>query len=332
MAVSVPNTNTFSLQDVFNAVKDHTPAVSGNLSDCFAKAIPGYFDSNYNNDSYAPSGSLLRFRNYKPGGDFDVCMISNTSLVQSVNINQTYSPRATGVFLNSTGTKLWFICAQSCSIAEYTLSTAWNISTLLFVKSAPLRASPLANNSKYFGVHFNSSGTILFVVNTYEKTIEKYTLSTAWNISTLSYNSNHSVSAFHLSSPYGVWFNADGTEMWLSGQYSSYPTIVKYKLSTAFVISSGVTSNGSWTGTGPAIFYDISLNSIRSKIWAGLGRQVNQINLSTAEYLSTASFKCSFQHNIEYNYGFYMNESITKMYVVEMNSFSNIYKIHEYNV
>lgn len=68
MAIIVPNTNTFSLQDVWNAVKDHTSGTTGDLSDCFANAISNYFDPAYNNNSYAPANSMKRFRNYGPKG------------------------------------------------------------------------------------------------------------------------------------------------------------------------------------------------------------------------------------------------------------------------
>lgn len=65
---SVPNTETFSLQDVYNAVDNHTPATTENLQSCFDNAISGYFNPTYNQDSYAPANSMLRFRDYKPTG------------------------------------------------------------------------------------------------------------------------------------------------------------------------------------------------------------------------------------------------------------------------
>lgn len=66
---AVPNTSTFSLQDVYNAVSNHTPATSTNLQSCFTNAISGYFNPTYNQDSYAPANSMLRFRDYKPNID-----------------------------------------------------------------------------------------------------------------------------------------------------------------------------------------------------------------------------------------------------------------------
>lgn len=65
---SVPNTETFSLQDIYNAVHAHTSGTQTNLQSCFDNAISGYFDHNYNTNSYAPANSMLRFRNYKPTG------------------------------------------------------------------------------------------------------------------------------------------------------------------------------------------------------------------------------------------------------------------------
>ena len=63
MAIKVPDTNTFSLVDVYNAVNDHANP-TGDLADCFSKAISSYFDPAYNTDSYAPANSMKRFRNY----------------------------------------------------------------------------------------------------------------------------------------------------------------------------------------------------------------------------------------------------------------------------
>lgn len=65
MTIRVPDTDNFSLQDVYDAVKNHS-APTGDLRDCFAKALANYFDAAYDNDSYAPPNSLKRFRNYGP--------------------------------------------------------------------------------------------------------------------------------------------------------------------------------------------------------------------------------------------------------------------------
>lgn len=74
MAIRVPNTNTFSLQNVVDAVEDHagniaafkSPTDKKDLQDCFDQALNGYFNPLYDNISYAPANSMKRFRDYGP--------------------------------------------------------------------------------------------------------------------------------------------------------------------------------------------------------------------------------------------------------------------------
>jgi hypothetical protein len=54
-----------SLQDVYELVHSHAPTTTLDLASCFYHAKAGYFDPKYNNDAYAPAGSLSRFKNYK---------------------------------------------------------------------------------------------------------------------------------------------------------------------------------------------------------------------------------------------------------------------------
>lgn len=65
---TVPSTETFSLQNVYDAVKAHAPATTGDHVSCWANAEANYFDLIYNNNvnSPYPANSLLRFRNYGP--------------------------------------------------------------------------------------------------------------------------------------------------------------------------------------------------------------------------------------------------------------------------
>jgi len=57
--MAVPNTTTFTLQDVVDEVNPTTD----DLADCFADATSSSFDSNYSGDK----NNLLNFRNY--GGE-----------------------------------------------------------------------------------------------------------------------------------------------------------------------------------------------------------------------------------------------------------------------
>lgn len=61
--MAVPDTTTFTLQDVTTELYGDT-AAGRNLSSCFADAVAGSFDSNYNPNADGTNNNLLNFRNY----------------------------------------------------------------------------------------------------------------------------------------------------------------------------------------------------------------------------------------------------------------------------
>ena len=63
-AQSVPDTTTFSLQDVINVVKVSYPTVTNDLQSCFDNSVSGYFDVTYGSKTMSPK-TLLGFRNYQ---------------------------------------------------------------------------------------------------------------------------------------------------------------------------------------------------------------------------------------------------------------------------
>jgi len=81
--MAVPNTTTFSLQDVVDEVNPTTD----DLADCFADATSSSFDSNYSGDK----NNLLNFRNY--GGeqywDYATGTQSTTTNICSLSLTET---------------------------------------------------------------------------------------------------------------------------------------------------------------------------------------------------------------------------------------------------
>jgi hypothetical protein len=75
---TVPNTETFTLQNVYDAVNYHTPATTEDLQSCFDNLDSVYLDPYYSSTEYAPANSLLQFRNYRP--PLDVVIIEATSV------------------------------------------------------------------------------------------------------------------------------------------------------------------------------------------------------------------------------------------------------------
>ena len=116
------------------------------------------------------------------------------------------------VAFSSDGTKMYIMDYSNKVVYQYTLSTAWNVSTAVY---ASLSVSISGQSSGAYGLAFSPDGTKMYVLDNSSETVYQYTLSTAWNVSTASYASlSKSVSA-QSSNPIGVAFSSDGTKMYI---------------------------------------------------------------------------------------------------------------------
>lgn len=80
---SVPNTDTFSLQDVYNVVHGHASGTQTNLQSCFDNSVDSYFDTNYKGSK----NSLYNFRNYTVSG----CVAPTVTTDNISSIRSTYA-------------------------------------------------------------------------------------------------------------------------------------------------------------------------------------------------------------------------------------------------
>lgn len=176
--------------------------------------------------------------------------ITTISFVASVNISgQEINPY--GLLIKPDGTKLYIIGASGDEVNEYSLSTAWDISTLSFTHL--FKTTPALNPD---AINFNLDGTKMFI-GAGAGNIHVYTLSTGWDVSTASYSTVISFSA-QTSSVGDIIFEPDnGEKMFLAG---STGEILEYALSTAFDPSTasyiqGFTVNPTYLlGTGGIAF------------------------------------------------------------------------------
>jgi len=155
--------------------------------------------------------------------------IHTASYLQAFNVT-SQEPTAQGLFFKPDGTAMYVTGSVNDRVNQYSLSTAWNVSTASFVQNFSVSAQE-ANAS---GLFFKPDGTKMYVIGTSGDTVFEYSLSTAWDISTASNTSNFSVSAQEVT-PTGVFFKPDGTKMYVIG--SNGDDVNEYSLSTAWVIS-----------------------------------------------------------------------------------------------
>lgn len=248
--------------------------------------------------------------------------VTSASFVQSLFISsQESSPK--GLHFSEDGLKLWIIGDSSDWIYYFSLSTAWNISTASPVNSLNIQSienTPQGlfidpsgstilvaaqqqtsiytwaiNNSSVTlqdgnpkGLFFSSDGLKMFVVGDSGNDINEYSLSTAWDPSTLTYVRVFSV-AGQDTSPYGLFFKDDGLKMFVVGDATN--TVYAYDLSIAWDLSTASYLN-SFSVNGedpsPAGIY-ISPDGINMYITGDGGNEINQYTLGTAWNISTAS-------------------------------------------
>ena len=138
-----------------------------------------------------------------------------------------------GMFFRPTGENLFIIGTVLDSIEHYSLSTAWDISTLSYDS---IVADVSADVDNAYDVAFSDTGDQVYVVGIKAglTVLRSYPLSVAWDITTLGTVASGSVNA----DTKAIFFNSDGTKM--VGLLRNNPacTLQQYTLSTAWDITS----------------------------------------------------------------------------------------------
>jgi sugar lactone lactonase YvrE len=156
----------------------------------------------------------------------------NTASYGSVSYLINQDSGNTGLYFKPDGTKLYVIGSSGNNVYQHTLGTAWDLSTASYDS---VSFSIAGEDGLAQGVTFKPDGTKMYMTGGINNTIFQYTLSTAWDISTASYDSISFNIASQEVGPTGTSFKSDGTRMWLIGNTD---TIFQYDLSTPWDLSS----------------------------------------------------------------------------------------------
>lgn len=229
------------------------------------------------------------------------------------------------VFFKPDGAKMYVLGDTGDDINEYSLSTAWDISTASYVQNF----SVAAQDTSPFGVFFKPDGTKMYVTGRAGDDVNEYSLSTPWDISTATYAQNFSVSAQD-SSPHGLFFKPDGTKMYVVG--GADDDVNEYSLSSAWDVSTA-----SYAQNFSVAAQETSPNGLFFKpdgtkmyIIGQAGDDINEYSLSTPWDISTASYAQNFSvasQDIAPS-GLFFKSDGTKMYVIGGNSDN----VHEYDL
>jgi sugar lactone lactonase YvrE len=135
-----------------------------------------------------------------------------------------------GLFFGDSGTKMYIVGQTTDTVYQYTLSTAWDVSTASYASKSKAIGTEETNPRALF---FKPDGLKMYVIGTTGDDVNEYDLSTAWDVSTASFLR---VSAtVGEATPTGLWFKEDGLKMYVIG--STNDTVREFSLSTAWNVS-----------------------------------------------------------------------------------------------
>ena len=260
--------------------------------------------------------------------------VANTSISDATYASKSLDVTANETILNDIffkpdGTTLYILGAGGDRIRQYTVSTAWDITTATSAGKS-FDVSPYETTPE--GLYIKPDGTSVFYTGRNTDIIRELTLSTAWDISTASVSSNTLNVASQETAPRGLWFKPDGTKLFMIGS-NSY-AVFEYSLSTAWDITTASLTTNHNIGPQSNSPRDVSFNSDGTKMYmldGNVNGGIHQYSLSTAWDVSTASYdsvELDTSTETTYSTGVFIGDNGTKIYVA-VNETNDI--IFQYN-
>ena len=224
-------------------------------------------------------------------------------------------------------------------INQYSLSTAFDISTATLISTTQLTEPGETDATFSFlphAIEFKPDGTRMFVVRNTGTLVYQYDLSTAWDVSTISFSTKYDVSdEDQLRS---LTFKPDGSRMYVTGNENE--KIKEYSLSTPWDIT---TSNVTHVRDSVALTStDNNPRNIQfSKegtefYYAGNGsNNMHKFTLSTAWDVSTLSSSATtfdLGDRVGNMRGFIFTSSFSRLYVTNDGGKAAFNKVYEYTL
>lgn len=165
--------------------------------------------------------------------------VSTLTFVQTFSVSaQDSAPQ--DLWFKPDGTKMYVVGSTGDDVNEYDLSIAWNVSSAVFLQNF----SVAAQDTVPAAINFNADGTKMYILGQVGQDINRYSLSTPWDISTAVFFNNFYV-GFQATTPSGMFINFDGDTAYVVG--SSTDSVHQYTTITdgiELVSSSGLFVDG----------------------------------------------------------------------------------------
>ena len=218
---------------------------------------------------------------------------------------------------NTDGTKMYLAGTTGDAIYQYSLSTAFDVSTASYDSVSFSVSSQSVFPS---AVEFNNDGTKMYVGSSNTNGVFQYSLSSAFDLSTASYDSVSFDPSTQETNVQGIQFNNDGTKLYIIGTANN--TVFQYSLSTGFDLSTASYDSVSFSVASQSTnSHGLEFNNDGTKLFVCDVETdtIYQYDLTTGFDLSTASYSnISFDVSSQdfYPAGMSFNSDGSKMYIV----------------
>lgn len=184
---------------------------------------------------FSPDGTRLFVLIGSKAVQFNLSVAWDISTLSVAAKSMSFSSQtssASAIAVSSDGTKL-YVCADSSDVIyQYTLSTAFDLSTGTYASKSK-DVSAQADGSS--GLVFMDSGAKMLVCGQTNDRVYQYALSTAWDISTASYSSLSLNVSSQTAAPIGIAINPNAKRLLVGGLLTD--SVLQYSASSAFDVS-----------------------------------------------------------------------------------------------
>jgi hypothetical protein len=255
--------------------------ISGNSNDnVFQYSLSTAFDvstASYDNVSLSvtPQTTVAIDLTFKPDGS--VLYVSGTTAVYQYTLSTSYDLSTASyasksltvssqqssnqsVKFNDDGTSVFIVGTSPRTVFQYTLSTAWDLSTGSYASKS---FSVEAQDTQPSSLAFSTDGNKMFVLGRTADAVYQYSLSSSFDVSTASYDSvSLDVSGLE-TNPFGITFSGNMQKMYIVG--TSADSVFQYTTSYGeYPTSSPVTITGLTNGTN----YTFNVWAINASGWS----------------------------------------------------------------
>lgn len=221
---------------------------------------------------------------YRSAFAWDATTLSYDSVSFSVS-SQLSASR--DLAFSADGTRMYVAGMTTDRTFQYDLGTPWDVSTAVYNGVNILHS---AQEPSIRTLEFSSDGSKMYILGGNHNSVFQYDLSTPWDLSTATYNSDSFSFADEDSQAYGLAFNTDGTKMFTNG--STNKTLYQYSLGTAWDVTTASYDSVSYAYSGLSYGVDIEFSNDGSRMYlinAQLFDDLYQYSLSTPWDITTAS-------------------------------------------